>query len=169
MKEESPSICRYWLCPLYSFESNCDSVTLAKEIEIKKIPKGFADFLYENYSDWALLTDSEHGTPEYVVVITSGFKCNGQIYPLKEVSEKSELLFDLITALRLCHAGEVVPGPFLFGELIDSEIFNPIMHHSVELFTSTLTRVCRTNIGIELLKLVKYKFCQTDISCEPLA
>ncbi len=152
-----------WFCPLYSFEFDADSVDLTEGIKIKRLTKGFADFLREYYRDWSVVEDKP-SCPKYMVFLPSKAEYDGETEPLRGVSEKSNLLFDLITALRLCHAGEVVPGPLIYGELKDSATFKPITYFAVELFTSFISPVCRTNIGLELFTLKQYKFRESDIS-----
>lgn len=157
----------YWLCPLYCFNCYSESIDLAQGIQIKRIPGGFANFLRGHYSDWSLAEGSGSDTaalPKYMFVLPSTATGEDLASPFREMSKECNLLFDLVTALRLCHAGELMPGPFVFAELQDSEFYIPKMHEFIFHWTHVLAPVSRTTIGFELFWLSNYEFRQADVS-----
>lgn len=98
----------YWLCPLYSFDCDSESVDLIDGVQIKRISKELTEFLEENRSDlfWTNPSDAK-----WMLSIPYSQTANGDINSVFGEWERiKNLLFDLITALRLCHAGTVTAG-----------------------------------------------------------
>lgn len=154
---------RYWLCPLYSFDCDCDNIDVAEGIQIKRIPRKFANFLHEHYPDWSLAEDDDFATVKYMAVLPSVATSDNLLAPIREVSKECDLLFDLVTAFKLCHAGDITPGPLIFAELQNSESYIPKLHGFISHVTHLLNSVSKTNIGFELYLLSKYEFRQSDV------
>ena len=103
----STSTSKYWLCPLYSFDCDCESIDLAEGIQIKQIPSKFVEYLDKHYSDILKTIPSE---AEWVASL-----------PYHRNVRANDLLVDLITALRLHHKGRVVAGLLTFATIDNSE------------------------------------------------
>ncbi len=106
------SVSRYWLCPLYSFDCDCESVDLVEGIQIKTAPKEFKTYIvtdksrptpYDEMSipDWILVLPCSEviEEPEYRLV-TSG----------PEVIKAVGLLINFIQACRIHQQGSIFPG-----------------------------------------------------------
>ena len=89
----------YWLCPLYSFDCDCDSVDIAEGIQIKRIPREFARYLLEQYSD---NLKTIPGEAEWLASLPYNAHHG--------YTETNDLFVDLITALRLHQKGRIVAG-----------------------------------------------------------
>jgi hypothetical protein len=70
-----------WLCPLYSFEFDAESVDLTGGIQIQRLTQGFADFLREYYRDWSVVEDKPI-RPEYMIFLPSKAEYDGKTDPL---------------------------------------------------------------------------------------
>lgn len=118
----STPIERYWLCPLYSFDCDCDSVDLIEGIQVKRIPSEFVEYLDRNYPDTLPTILSE---AKWVIAIkieqidTTGLNPE-ELFNLgfSEHGVVSSQLVDSITALRLYQKGRIVAG------LLRSATFN---------------------------------------------
>jgi len=112
---------RYWLCPLYSFNCDCESVDLNNGIQIKQASDNLKDYLLKEFtleSDpiaWHTIC----GNLKYMVVFPERSVPKG-VLGNRSVWQASRLLLNLITAFRLCHAGKVAPGPLLDAEADNS-------------------------------------------------
>jgi hypothetical protein len=98
----------YWLCPLYSFDCYSESVDLIDGVQIKRISQELSEFLEENRSElfWTNPSDAK-----WMLSIPYPQTAKGDIKSVFGEWERiKNLLFDLITALRLCHAGTVTAG-----------------------------------------------------------
>jgi len=116
----------YWLCPLYSFDCDCESVDLAEGIQIKAAPTHLKDHFYERYRseaqrhdlskfDWAAFLPYRRRNVEGLSVeerFSIGFE---------EHDRARDLLVDLITALKLCHGGRVIAGILISASVKNSE------------------------------------------------
>lgn len=143
---------KYWVCPLYSFNCNCESVDLAEGIRIIKLPDflrpdDYEDSEYSYGPPW-----SKEGCVEYIAALPS------QAYGTKKVREDFNrainLLYDVISALRLCHEGMVTAGELEHldrsGSTTGLESFRP----DTDLFTIT-----KFNRPLQ----PEYMFSQSDI------
>jgi hypothetical protein len=121
---------RFWFCPLYSFDCYSESVELIENIHIKQITPEFKRSLQERWIDliWLDPTNAKYG-------VTLPYRSVGGM--LKKGDEESDLLVDLITALRLCHAGPVTPGPLRMNKLdgaADNQILPYISKYGADPF-----------------------------------
>jgi len=107
----------YWLCPLFSFTCHPDEVSFSppesidifENIQIQLLTPEIRNYFAEFYPNLV-----EAGTAEYMVVMPyMRTISHGKDNLFTEIDEKTRLLVDLITALRLCHAGSVIPGPLV--------------------------------------------------------
>ena len=118
---------RYWLCPLYSFNSDSGSVDLAEGIQIKSAPSALRKYIAERTRhlygrwedpskfDWAIFLP-------YRAKATEGASSIEKIkIGLEEWDEAKDSLIDLITALKLCHKGQVIAGPLISASIRNSE------------------------------------------------
>lgn len=117
----------YWLCPLYSFNCDCDSVDLAEGIQIKAAPSKLQEYLKErtphlyglrsNLSDvdWAAFLPYRRRNVEGLS-IDEGF-----LIGLEEYDRDRNSFVDLVTALRLYRSGRLVAGPLIFASIHDFE------------------------------------------------
>ena len=99
-----------WLCPLYSFNCDCERINLAEGIQIIPIPKIFLEYLSRNYSHHLKTIPSE---TEWVASIP----VNGYGY-----FTSNDLLEDLMTALRLHKNGRIVAGLLTLTTFKNSEL-----------------------------------------------
>jgi len=67
---------QYWLCPLYSFDCDCESVDLVEGIQIKRIQKQFVEYLDKHYSHVLKTIPSE---AEWVASLPDNTNTNGVI------------------------------------------------------------------------------------------
>ena len=109
----------YWFCPLYSFDCYSQSVALVEGIEIKRIPREFADYLFkQSYSNFFRTAPCETewmaSLPYQAKATRTNAKENMRI-GFRENARATGLLVDLITALRLCHEGRLIAGPLIFA------------------------------------------------------
>lgn len=117
----------YWLCPLYSFNCDSESVDLAEGMQIKPTPDVLRKYIAERTRhlygrwedpskfDWAIFL-------AYRTKATEGASSIEKIkIGLEEWDEAKDSLIDLITALRLCHKGRVTAGPLISASRHNSE------------------------------------------------
>lgn len=116
----------YWLCPLYFFDCDCESVDLAEGIQIKPAPTHLKDHIYEYYRseaqrhdlskfDWAAFLPYRRRNVEGLSVeerFLIGFE---------EHDRDRNSFVDLVTALRLYRSGRVVVGPLIFASIRNSK------------------------------------------------
>jgi len=115
--DESNSSSRYWLCPLYSFDCDCESIDLAEGIQIKPAPRELKKHIGERSRDlYGRLDDPSKF--DWAAFLPHPTNANGVRAPVelarigyRENDRARDLLIDLVTALRLCHQGMVTPGP----------------------------------------------------------
>lgn len=115
-----------WLCPLYSFDCDCESVDLAEGIQIKPAPTHLKDYIYRHYRseaqrhdltkfDWAACLP-------YLRSKVEGLSIEERfLIGLEEHDRDRNSFVDLVTALRLCHSGRLVAGPLIFASTGDFE------------------------------------------------
>ena len=120
----STSKSTYWLCPLYSFDCDRESLDLVEGIQIKQIPREFADYLLkQSHSNFFRTYPSETewmaSLPYLAVTTGSNVKENMRV-GLEESYRAKDLLVDLVIALKLCHEGRVVAGPLVFASIHNS-------------------------------------------------
>lgn len=117
---------RYWLCPLYSFDCDSKSVDFIDGIQIKPAPGklvgNIQEQTYHLYGQW-----DDPSKFSWVVLLpyrakaTTGGSTELYKSAFDEQDRVEDLLFDLMTSLRLCNEGEVVAGPLEFGTIDNSE------------------------------------------------
>lgn len=91
---------RYWLCPLYSFNCEHDSLDLIEGIQIKRISSEFKRYLKKRCSDWFWLEPSD---AEYMAVLPYKVSVDSKRKMVfEEGDEEGDLIEDLVTAFRLC-------------------------------------------------------------------
>jgi len=118
---------RYWLCPLYSFDCYFESVDLTEGIQIKHAPDELRKYIAERthhlYGRWADPSKFDWAAflPYHAKVIEGATIEERFLIGFKEHDRIGDLLFDLITALRLVHKGRIVPGPLMSGSINNSE------------------------------------------------
>jgi hypothetical protein len=115
------SIESYWLCPLYSFDYDSESVDFIDGIQIKRITPTFAEYLLaQSHSNF--FRTEPHET-EWMVSLpyrtyaqeVSSVKIFANFFKAENVARDS--LTDLITALKLYHGGRVIAGPLILAEI----------------------------------------------------
>ena len=112
---------RFWLCPLYSFDGYSKNVELAEGIQIKSIsvlPR-LSEYIQRHSHD---LYGQWDDPSEYNGVVLLPYRAKDKGVSdgdklirigLVEQDRAWDLLFDLITALRLCHEGKITAGPLI--------------------------------------------------------
>jgi len=157
-----------WLCPLLSF--NCApevmdldyrlaSVELAEDIQIRRVTSEFTDYLYENHPDWL-----DAISAEYMAVLPRSIIRGNEITGvLAQMIEGGNLLFDLITALRLCHAGVVAVGPLIPANVQHSKFYMFRRNYVSSAFTEILPDISNTEIDSASLGLSEYEFHLLDV------
>lgn len=157
-----------WLCPLLSF--NCApeiidldyrpaSVELAKAIQVKRVPSEFTDYLHESHPDWVDVISAEY----MVVLPRSAIRGDEITGVLEQMFEASNLLFDLVTAFRLCHGGVVAPGPLLPGIMKDSKFYVFRRNYVPSAFIEFLPDISKTEVDFASLGLPEYEFSSSDV------
>lgn len=124
--DNSTSSNRYWLCPLYSFDCDCESVDLAEGIQINPAPdalrKHIAERTYHLYGRWEDPSKFNWvASLPYREVASEGSKLDGLKRWFKEEDRLGDLLFDLVIALKLCHKGRVIAGPLMSAVINNSQ------------------------------------------------
>ncbi len=117
---------RYWLCPLYFFDCDCESVDLAEGIRIKPVPTQLKDYIHEHYTSEAqryYLSEFEWAAClPYIRSNVEGLSIEERfLIGLKEHDRDRDLLVDLVTALRLYHRGRLVAGPLISASFHNSQ------------------------------------------------
>ncbi len=119
---------RYWLCPLYSFDSYSESVDLAEGIHIKTAPNELRKHINEqtrfpNYGQWDDPSDVKWMTLLPYHASAKGTSNRHELIQIgvKEQRRASDLLVDLITAFRLRHEGKIIGGPLMSSAIQNSE------------------------------------------------
>ncbi|MBA7696879.1 hypothetical protein ES703_105533 [subsurface metagenome] len=117
----------YWLCPLYSFDCDCESVDLAEGIQIKHAPSELREYIrdrtYHLYGRW-----DDPGDVKWMTSLPYGANASGVSDPYElarighaEGDRARDLLFNFITASRLCHEGAITAGPLISASTRNSE------------------------------------------------
>ena len=117
----------YWLCPLYSFDCYSESVDLVEGIQIKRIPREFATYLFEESDSTFFRTypnDVEWMASLSYHAGTSGVSDRGEHMRigLRQLDSARDLLVDLITTLKLYCKGRIVAGPLISAALRNSQL-----------------------------------------------
>ena len=112
MQEERATDDSYWICPLFAFEYVDDSseyIDLGEGISIWRIPGKLLDSILRR-------------RPELELDI-SGVEWAIQIYEKRKIGTTMvipwENLIDVLTAIRLQHKGDVIPGALLDIQTVD--------------------------------------------------
>ncbi len=111
----------YWACPLSLFNCYSDDLDLVENVQIRRGQAELLDYIGKycrgvGVKYVAILPYDLDETPQ-----------RGQVK--KEFEEKSDLLFDLVTSLRLCHKGMISAGP-LITVICQNSIFLPLTVYS---------------------------------------
>ena len=97
-----------WVCSLHSFDCDSESVDLIDGIQVKPVSKELTKFLEENQSKLFWINPSD---AKWMLSIPYSQTDNGDINsPFEKWGRIRNLLFNVTTALRLCHAGAVTAG-----------------------------------------------------------
>ena len=119
MPIESPTTSeRYWLCPLYFFECDCESVDLTEGIQIKSAPSALREYIAERtrhlYGLW-------HNPSEvnFSVILPHTEETGANMFA--QFDEVKNLLCDLITSFRLYKEGRVCSGPLISATFNNSQ------------------------------------------------
>jgi len=131
------SIYPRYLCPLSLFDCYTDNVDLVEDIQIRRTPTAFKEQADQNGIE-----------VKFVAVLPYNIAKT-----LEEASKESmktdKLLYDLVSGLRLCHAGKVIAGPLLPAILQDSVFSHPIksetplfspLHAEISTYSKTTVR-----------------------------
>ncbi|MBN1862783.1 MAG: hypothetical protein JW790_03990 [Dehalococcoidales bacterium] len=120
-------VSKYWLCPLYSFDCDCDCVDLAEGVQIGRAFRKLRDHIYNKTHDLYGRWD-DPSEFDWIAFLPNRARAKGISAPgklaqigLAENDRVSGLLVDMVTALRLCHRGMITPGPLISASLRDSE------------------------------------------------
>ena len=152
----------YWICPLYSFECECDSADLDEGIQIARAPDECKKHIYERSKhlyglwedpskfDWAIFVPYRRTNVE-------GLSRDKQMTAaFKEQDRDTDSLVDVFTALRLCDSGRVLAGP-MFSASVDGSSWSVGG-------TTIWTRVSEKNFIIEDTKYVLTTDRLTEVS-----
>lgn len=115
----------FWLCPLYTFSCDCESVNLAKGIEIRPAPTCLKDYIRERYGSEARHDLSEFGWAAFLPHHRRNLE-GLSIEKLASIGYQEwdrarDSLVDLITALRLYQEGRLVAGLLISATFHNSE------------------------------------------------
>lgn len=118
---------RYWLCPLYSFDSDCESIDLVEGIQIKRAPTELKEYIHDKtYYLYGLWEDPS----EFIWAVFLPYRSTNvdglsieerMSVGFREQDRDRDSLIDLLTALRLHHGGRIVAGPMISASIDDSE------------------------------------------------
>lgn len=155
-----------WLCPLLSFncypevmdlDSRPVSVKLANGIHIIRITPELTEYLYEHHPDWL-----DTISAEYIAVLPYKVaKRQEKTSVFTEIDAISNQLSDLITALRLCHAGVVAVGPLLAATVQGSKLY--MLRQNPLAFAEILPDISKTQIDSASFGLSEYEFYLSDV------
>jgi hypothetical protein len=157
-----------WLCPLLSLSLAPDiiglshrpeSIELAEAIQIKRVPSEFTDYLLENHPDWIDVISAEY----MVVLPRSVTGSAGTKGALSQTFEASNLLFDIVTAFRLCHRGVVSTGPLLPGTISDTKFYMFKRDFLLPTFIDFLPDISEIEIDHASFGLPEYELSFSDI------
>lgn len=117
---------RFWLCPLYSFDGYSENIELVEGIQIKSIAilRGLSEYIQSRQSRDLYGRWDDPSEYNGVVLLPYRAMAIKVIPPEKNIVENikigfeesdraTNLLFDLITSLRLCHEGKITAGPLI--------------------------------------------------------
>ena len=126
MSTDNPtSIERYWLCPLYSFNCDCENIDLEEGIKIQRIPSEFVSYLDRQYGHSLKTIPSTARWIASLPYPQNTYKGNNREEAMRiefEAHDKvTNLLVDFITALRIYQKGRVVVGLLTFATLNNAE------------------------------------------------
>jgi hypothetical protein len=109
----------HWLCPIYFFNYNGESITFPEGIKIIKIPVRFVEYLDRKYPDilptilsktfWAIDIEVEP------IDTTNMNITESMSIGFKQHDNSMNLLYDLITSLRIYKKGRIVAGLAVSG------------------------------------------------------
>lgn len=149
----------YWLCPLYSFDCYSDTVDLVNGIQIRRVPREFGDYLLRQYSDWFWIDPSE---TKYMLVLPQNVVAIDKIESMFDW-HVSDLLVNLITAFRLCHAGMVTPGPLVSAKLQNATFSISQFDEGVSAIVIGPSLTSISKEGADLFACPQYEFVQSDV------
>ncbi len=104
---------RYWLCPLYSFNCDCDSVDFEEGINIRRISREFVSYLDRQYSHkLKTIPSTARWVVRLPVISTNSANNLSEATRIGYINwdKVNNLLVDLMTALRLYQKGRIVAG-----------------------------------------------------------
>lgn len=104
----------YWLCPLYNFKSYSKNVYFDKGFQIKISLPELKNEFPTYYPDWFSAESFD-----YMIVMPQSekFALETDIFnKIEELKKIHRELYHFITALRLCHDGEIIPGPLISAQ-----------------------------------------------------
>ena len=118
---------RYWLCPLYSLDCDCESIDLVEGIQIKGAPTELKKYIHDKtYYLYGLWEDPS----EFIWAVFLPYRSTNvdglsieerMSVGFREQDRDRDSLIDLLTALRLHHGGRIVAGPMISASIDDSE------------------------------------------------
>ncbi len=115
----------YWLCPLYSFDCDCNSIDLPEGLKILKIPNKFSEYLDKNYPDTlpTILSEAKWAVSIEIAQIntTNMNAIELMSHGLAQYENATYQLVDLITTLRLFKKGRIVAGLLTSAKFQNSE------------------------------------------------
>jgi len=124
-----------YLCPLSLLDCYTDNVDLVEDIQIRRKPTAFKE-----------QADLNGIQVKFVAVLPYYFIAKTPEEASKESRETDNLLYDLVSGFRLCHAGNVIAGPLLPAMLqnavfshpnkSEAPFFTPL-HAGISTFSST--------------------------------
>lgn len=103
---------RYWLCPLYSFGCDCESIDLTEGIQIKPTPSELEDFIRTHDAPGIPWSDFSISDWVYSQLCSEAIERDG-VDNVASGAEISRALFSLINfvqACRLLKKGDIIPG-----------------------------------------------------------
>ena len=108
-----------WLCPLYSFNCDCESVDLVEGVQIKPAPNELRTYIQgRTYYLFGLRSDP--GDFNWTVFLPHPAGTSNNMF--ERLHRASNLLSDLIITFKLCHKGRVIAGPLISASLHNSQL-----------------------------------------------
>jgi len=103
---------RYWLCPLYSFSCDCESIDLTEVIQIKPIPSELKDFIRAHNTPGLPRPDFGMSNWTYSQLCMEAIErdSGSDIASGAEISRALFSLVNFVQACRLLKKGDVTPG-----------------------------------------------------------